>query len=151
MSVEVGTERNHSKRGSGHRTQKESIVNHILSKKDMAENFETALMEPEEREMVQYILNLIPAEDRNGLTEEDVLFVLDSMDDYLEEKGLLEYDEQTDEATYLDGDIDETEQLQYILNEAKQYKPHLTSIQIQLIMDGEKEYGLEQGYYEDID
>jgi len=113
--------------------------------------FETALMEPEEREMVQYILNLIPQEDRQGLTEADVLFVLDAMDDFLEEKGLLEYDEKTDEAIYLDGDVDETEQLQYVMQEAKNQHLTLTSLQIQLIMDGEKEYGIEQGYYEDID
>ena len=49
------------------------------------------------------------------------------------------------------GDVDETEQLQYVLNEAKKQHIVLTSVQIQLIMDGEKEYGIEQGYYEDID
>jgi len=112
---------------------------------------ETALMDPEEKEMVQFILNLIPQEDRHGMDEASVLFVLDAMDDFLEEKGLLEYDEQTDEAIYSDGDIDETEQLEYVLQEAKNQHLTLTSMQIQLIMDGEKEYGIEQGYYEDID
>jgi len=112
---------------------------------------ETALMDPEEKEMVQYILNLIPEEDRLGIDEAAVLFVLDTMDDFLEEKGLLEYDEKTDEAIYLDGDVDETEQLEYVLQQAKNQHLTLTSLQIQLIMDGEKEYGIEQGYYEDID
>lgn len=117
----------------------------------MAYTPETALMEPEEKEMVQYILNLIPPQDRQGINESDVLFVLDTMDDFLEDKGLLEYDEQTDEAIYLDGDVDETEQLQYVLTQAQHQHLSLTSVQIQLIMDGEKEYGIEQGYYEDID
>lgn len=112
---------------------------------------ETALMDPEEKEMVQYILNLIPQEDRQGIDESSVLFVLDAMDDFLEEKGLLEYDAKTDEAIYLDGDVDETEQLEYVMQEAKKQHFTLTSLQIQLIMDGEKEYGIEQGYYEDID
>jgi len=112
---------------------------------------ETALMDPEERELVQYILHLIPQEDRQGLTEADVLFVLDAMDDFLEEKGLLQYDEKTDEAIYLDGDVDETEQLEFVLQEAKKQHLTLSSLQIQLIMDGEKEYGIEHGYYEDID
>jgi len=112
---------------------------------------ETALMEPEEKEMVQYILNLIPEEDRKGISEADVLFVLDTMDDYLEDKGLLEYDEKTDEAVYLDGDVDETEQMQYVLDEAKKQHLTLNTVQIQLIMDGEKEYGIAQGYYEDVD
>lgn len=108
--------------------------------------FETALMSEEEREMVQYILNLIPEEDKNNLTEADVLLVLDAMDDYLEEKGLLEYDEQTDEAIYLDGDVDETEQLQFV---QKEVGNQLTGVQIQLIMDGEKEYGIEKGWYDE--
>ncbi|MCQ2310238.1 MAG: hypothetical protein MJZ64_00600 [Paludibacteraceae bacterium] len=112
---------------------------------------ETAIMDPEEQEMVDYILNLIPAEDKQGIGKDEVLFVLDTMDDFLEEKGLLEYDENNDEVTYLDGDVDETEQLQYVLDEAKKQHIALTSVQIQLIMDGEKQYGIEQGYYEDLD
>jgi len=112
---------------------------------------ETALMDLEVKELVQYILNLIPQEDRQGIDEASVLFVLDMMDDFLEEKGLLEYDDKTDEVIYLDGDVDETEQLEYILKKAKELHFALTSMQIQLIMDGEKEYGIEHGYYEDID
>ncbi|MCQ2311412.1 MAG: hypothetical protein MJZ64_06670 [Paludibacteraceae bacterium] len=111
--------------------------------------FETAIMDPEEREMVDYILNLIPEQDKVELDESDVLLVLDAMDDYLEQKGLLEYDEQTDEAVYLDGDVDETEQLEFVLQEAHKQKSPLTGVQIQLIMDGEKQYGIEQGYYEE--
>ena len=68
---------------------------------------EMALMDPEERAEVEFIWNLIPAEDRGNMTPDDVLFVLDKMDDYLEEKGLVEYDELTGEATYADGEIDE--------------------------------------------
>lgn len=112
---------------------------------------EASLMEPEEREMVDYILRLIPQEDKQNISESDVLFVLDTMDDFLEEKGLLQYDDKTDEAIYLDGDVDETEQLQYVLQQAQKQHLMLSSLQIQLIMDGEKEYGIEQGYYEDID
>ena len=111
---------------------------------------ETAIMDPEEQEMVDYILNLIPEEDKQGIGKDEVLFVLDAMDDFLEEKGLLEYDEKTEEVTYLDGDVDETEQLQYVLDEAQKQHIALTSVQIQLIMDGEKEYGMEQGWYEEV-
>ena len=57
---------------------------------DMNESIEMALMEPEEREMVEYIMKMI--NDENGdaslnggneekLTADDVLFVLDMMDD----------------------------------------------------------------------
>ena len=106
-------------------------------------------MSAEEREQVEFMWNLIPEEDRQGIDQSDVLFVLDAMDDYLEEIGLLEVDERTGEVTYLDGDIDETEQLDYVRNAVKAEKRHITDVQIQLIMDAEMQWGIEQGYYEE--
>ena len=47
-------------------------------------SIEMALLEPEERELVSFIYDLIPAEDRGELTADDILLVLDLMDDYLE-------------------------------------------------------------------
>ena len=110
---------------------------------------EMALLEPEERELVEYIYNAIPAEDRGTLTADDILFVLDAMDDYLEEKGLLRIDEATEEMEYLDGEVDETEQLNYVLEAAKEDKRAISSVQIQLIQDAELQYGIEKGYYEE--
>lgn len=121
---------------------------------------EMALLEPEERELVEYIYNAIPAEDRSSgstpenpcghtLTADDILFVLDSMDDYLEEKGLLRVDEATEEMEYLDGEVDETEQLNYVLAAAKEDQRAISSVQIQLIQDAELQYGIEKGYYEE--
>ena len=106
-------------------------------------------MDAEERQMVEYIWDLIPEEDRKGMSEDDVLLVLDLVDDYLEAKGLLVY--HGDEAEYLDGDIDETDQLIYINDAVKKSGRGLTSLQIQLILDGELQYGIEQGYYEEIE
>lgn len=110
---------------------------------------EEQLMSAEEREQVEFMWNLIPEEDRQGIDQSDVLFVLDAMDDYLDEIGLLEVDERTGEVTYLDGDIDETEQLDYVRNAVKAEKRHITDVQIQLIMDAEMQWGIEQGYYEE--
>lgn len=110
---------------------------------------ETALMDPEEREQVEFMLNVIPAEDRKGITEDDVIFVLDMMDEYLEEVGLLEYDEKTEEVIYLDGEVDETEQLEYVLNECLNDERSLTSAQIQIIMDAEQQWGIHVGYYDE--
>lgn len=110
---------------------------------------EMALLEPEERELVEYIYNAIPAEDRGALSADDILFVLDSMDDYLEEKGLLRIDEATEEMEYLDGEVDETEQLNYVLAAAKEDQRAITGVQIQLIQDAELQYGIEKGYYEE--
>ena len=110
---------------------------------------EEQLMSSEEREQVDFMWNLIPEQDRQGMDKSDILFVLDAMDDYLEEQGLLDVDDVTGEVTYLDGDIDETEQLEYVRQAVKTDKRHLTDVQIQLIMDAEMQYGLEQGYYEE--
>ena len=125
---------------------------------DMNESIEMALMEPEEREMVEYIMKMI--NDENGdaslnggngetLSADDVLFVLDMMDDYLEEKGLLREDPKTGEMEYLEGDVDETEQLDYILKAVREEGRSITSVQVQLIQDAELQYGIDKGYYEE--
>ena len=106
-------------------------------------------MDAEERELVEYIFNTIPAEDRGSLTPDDILLVLDLMDDYLEEQGLLREDEQTGEVEYLDGEVDETEQLNYILNACREEKRSISSVQVQLIQDAELQYGIKHGYYEE--
>ena len=115
----------------------------------MNTNIELSLLDPEEEELLNYIWNLIPEADRQGMTQADVLLVLDLMDDYLVENGLLEEDDQAGEITYLDGEIDETEQLNFLVNATKEQGLALSSTQIQLIMDGELQYGIEKGYYQE--
>ena len=112
-------------------------------------NIELSLMDAEEKQQLEYIWNLIPAADREGLTQADVLMVLDLMDDYLVSQGLLQEEDNTDEVTYLEGESDETEQLHYLIKQTKALGRPLTSEQLQLIMDGELQYGIEQGYYEE--
>ena len=112
-------------------------------------NIELSLMDAEEKQQLEYIWNLIPAADREGMTQADVLMVLDLMDDYLVSQGLLEEEDNTDEVTYLEGEIDETEQLEYLIQATKEQGHNLTSTQIQLIMDGELQYGIEKGYYQE--
>ena len=112
-------------------------------------SIEMALLEPEELELVEYIYNAIPAEDRGALTPDDILWVLDMMDDYLEEQGLLREDPKTGEMEYLDGEVDETEQFNYVLAAAKEDKRAITGVQVQLIQDAELQYGIEKGYYEE--
>ena len=112
-------------------------------------SIEMALLEPEERELVAYIYDAIPAEDRGELTADDILLVLDLMDDYLEEQGLLKEDPATGEMEYLEGDVDETEQLNYVLAAVKEEGRPITSVQIQLIQDAELQFGIEKGYYEE--
>lgn len=111
---------------------------------------EEQLMTEDERQQVQFMWNLIPKADRQGMTQSDILFVLDALDDYLEEAGLLEVDEDG-EVTYLDGDVDETAQLAYVQKAVQAAHRSLTNVQIQLILDAEMQYGIEQGYYEEED
>ena len=125
----------------------------------MNDTIELALMEPEEREMVEYIMKMINDENgdaslngENGemLSADDVLFVLDMMDDYLEEKGLLREDPKTGEMEYLDGDVDETEQLNYILKAVREEGRSITSVQVQLIQDAELQFGIQKGFYSEL-
>lgn len=106
-------------------------------------------MEPEERELVEFIYKSIPAEDRGKLSADDILLVLDLMDDFLEEQGLLREDPQTGEMEYLDGEVDETEQLNYILAAVKDEGRAISAVQIQLIQDAELQFGIQKGYYEE--
>lgn len=110
---------------------------------------EMSLLEPDEVEELEFIWNLIPKEDRDGITEDDVLFVLDTVDDYLEEVGLLTYDEMSGEADYMEGEVDETEQMDYVLRMAKKCKRSISNMQIQLILDAQYEFYLEKGWIED--
>ena len=106
-----------------------------------------ALLEPEERELVAFIYDSIPAEDRGELTPDDILLVLDLMDDYLEEQGLVRVDPETEEMEYLEGEVDETEQLNYVLDAMKVEHRAITGVQVQLIQDAELQYGIQHGYY----
>ena len=110
-------------------------------------SIEMALLEPEERELVAFIYDAISAEDRGSLTPDDILYVLDLMDDYLEAQGLVRVDPQTEEIEYLDGEVDETEQLEYVLAAVKKGGRAITSVQVQLIQDAELQYGIKKGYY----
>lgn len=110
-------------------------------------SIEMALLEPEERELVAFIYDSIPAQDRGILSSEDILWVLDRMDDYLEKQGLVKVDPETGEAEYLDGEVDETEQLDFVLAAIKEENRAVTATQVQLIQDAELQYGIKQGYY----
>ena len=119
------------------------FLNHFMENNSI----EMALLEPEERELVSYIYDAIPASDRGELTADDILLVLDLMDDYLEEQGLVRVDPVTEEMEYLDGEVDETEQLQFVLKAMADEHRSVTAVQIQLIQDAELQYGIAHGYY----
>lgn len=112
---------------------------------------ESTIIDDQERELLDYIIRTIPADDLFGLTEDDILYVLDVMDDYLVMKGIATEDEENEEMEYKEGYVDETEQLQYVLEQAKLDKVPVTSVQVQLIQDAEFQYGVENGFYSEED
>lgn len=90
---------------------------------------------------IKFIMELIPEEDRDGMTEDDIQYVLDVIYDFYESEGLI------DEDVASDGYVDETKELDFIRKACKKDKVNLTDEQIQLILDGEFQYGIETGIY----
>jgi len=104
---------------------------------------EDDLLVYDEDEAVTFILNSIPAEAKERITEDTVEYVLDVVYDYYEENGLIDED-STEEAS-----IDEEEMYKYIVKCAKKDNMELGDDDIQLILDGEFEYGKSLGIYRD--
>ncbi len=95
---------------------------------------------------VKFIWDFIPEEDRKNLTEDDIIYVLDVIDEFYESEGLLSEDETAEEAS-----IDEEKMYNFVLKAAKKDKVELTTEQLQLILEGEYEYGVSIGIYTDED
>jgi hypothetical protein len=106
---------------------------------------EEDLLVYDEDEAVKFILNFIPAESKDRIDNDKIEYVLDVVYDFYEENGLIDED-STEEAS-----IDEEEMFKYILKSSKKDKMKLTEDDIQLILDGEYEYGKSLGIYREED
>jgi len=95
----------------------------------------------DEDEAVKFILNYIPAEDKKRITDEKIEYVLDVVYEFYDENGLI------DEDSTEDASIDEEEMFKFILKCAQKDKMELSEDEIQLILDGEYEYGKSLGIY----
>lgn len=102
---------------------------------------EEDLLVYDEDEAVKFILNFIPAESKDRIDNDKVEYVLDVVYDFYDENGLIDED-STEEAS-----IDEEEMFKYILKCSKKDKMKLTEDDIQVILDGEYEYGKSLGIY----
>ena len=99
----------------------------------------------DESEAIRFILDFIPEEDKKNLTDDDVQYVLDVIYDYYESVGLIEEDTETaDEAS-----IDEEKMFEFVKKAVKKDKMNISDEQIQLILEGEFEYGVSIGIYEE--
>jgi hypothetical protein len=95
----------------------------------------------DEVDAVKFILNSIPADAKLRINDEKIEYVLDVVYEYYEENGLIDED-STEEAS-----IDEEDMFKYILKCAKKDKMGISEDDIQLILDGEYEYGKSLGIY----
>jgi hypothetical protein len=99
----------------------------------------------DEDDAVKFILKLVPDELKTKIDEDVINYVLDVVYDFYEDNGLID-DESTEEAS-----IDEEEMLKYVMKAAKKDKMKLNEDEIQLILDGEYEYGKSLGIYTEED
>jgi len=102
---------------------------------------EEDLLVYDEDEAVKFILDSIPAESKDRIDNDKIEYVLDVVYDYYDENGLIDED-STEEAS-----IDEEDMFKYILKCSKKDKMKLSEEDIQLILDGEYEYGKSLGIY----
>jgi hypothetical protein len=98
----------------------------------------------DEDEAVKYILKSLPAEYKDKIKDTDIEYVLDVMVDFYESNGFIEED-SAEEAN-----IDEEDMFEYIFKVMKKEKAvELSSDELQLILDGEFEYGKSIGIYKE--
>ena len=102
---------------------------------------EDDLLVYDEDEAVKFILDFIPVEAKKRINVDKVEYVLDVVYEYYDENGLIDED-STEEAS-----IDEEEMFKFILKCSKKDKIELSEDDIQMILDGEFEYGKSLGIY----
>jgi archaellum component FlaG (FlaF/FlaG flagellin family) len=95
----------------------------------------------DEDEAVKFILNFIPKEAKSSIDTDKIEYVLDVVYDFYDENGLIDED-STEEAS-----IDEEDMFNFIVKNAKNDKIGLSEVDIQMILDGEFEYGKSLGIY----
>jgi hypothetical protein len=100
----------------------------------------------DEDEAVKYILKNLPSEYKNKISSDDVDYVLDVMYEYYESNGFIEED-SAEEAN-----IDEEEMFNFIMKTIKKEKEvNISEEELQLIIDGEFEYGKSIGVYKEAE
>lgn len=97
----------------------------------------------DEDDAVKFILNFLPAESKAKIDDTLIEYVLDVVYDFYYENGLIDED-SAEEAS-----IDEEEMFKYIKKCSKKDKMGLTDEDIELILDGEFEYGKSIGIYDE--
>ncbi len=105
---------------------------------------EKDLIEFDDTEAIKFILEHLTEEERARITEDDIQYVLDLINDYYDEQNF--YDDK--EEVVEEAEVPEDDMLQYIMAAVKQDKDfNLSEEDVAAILDGEFGYGLEIGIY----
>lgn len=100
------------------------------------------LPEFDDDEAIAFILKYIPQELKVKVTEDDIAYILDVIYDFYESNGLIEED-STEEAS-----IDEEDMLEFAMKAIKKDKVvNFSEEEVQILLDGEFEYGKSIGIY----
>jgi hypothetical protein len=94
-------------------------------------------------EAIAFILKTLPEEIKKHINDTHIEYVLDVIYDFYEENGWIEED-STEEA-----EIDENAMFDYITKTVKKDNFDLSEEEIELIIDGEFEYGKSIGIYKE--
>jgi hypothetical protein len=106
-------------------------------------NQEEDLLVYDEDDAVKFILNFLSSVENHKVDDIKIEYVLDVVYEYYEENGLIEED-STEEAS-----IDEEKMFNYILKCSKKDKIEISEDEIQMILEGEFEYGKSLGIYKE--
>jgi hypothetical protein len=97
----------------------------------------------DEDDAVKFILSFIPEGFKAKIDDSKIEYVLDVVYEFYDENGLIDED-STEEAS-----IDEEEMFKYILKCSKKDKMDIGEEEIELILEGEYQYGKSLGIYKE--
>ena len=97
----------------------------------------------DENDAVKFIIDFLPDEFKTSIDDSKIEYVLDVVYEYYEENGLIDED-STEEAS-----IDEDDMLKFILKCAKKDKMQIDEEEVELILEGEYQYGKSLGIYKE--
>lgn len=104
---------------------------------------EDDLLVYDEDDAVKFIINFLPEEFKSKIDDTKIEYVLDVVYEFYDENGLIDED-STEEAS-----IDEEEMFKFILKCAKKDKMNIGEEEIELILEGEYQYGKSLGIYKE--
>ncbi len=106
---------------------------------------EDDLLVYDEDDAVKFIVNFLPEAFKGKIDDSKIEYVLDVVYEFYEENGLIDED-SAEEAS-----IDEEEMFKFILKCSKKDKMSISEEEIELILEGEYQYGKSLGIYKEED